>query len=105
DAAAEISDADGSLLQRALTDAISQLNARDRLRLGCYYQQDLTLAETGRVLGEHEATVSRQLARTRRTIREHVQRRLSREGFSDGRIDACFEAGAQDAGPIDFRDV
>ena len=105
DATAEISEADGASLQRAFTDAISQLNARDRLRLGCYYQQDLTLAETGRVLGEHEATVSRQLARTRRTIREHVERQLRREGLSDDRIGACFDAAAQDPGPLDLRDV
>ena len=105
DAAAETSQEDGASLRQALTDAIGQLSARDRLRLGCYYQQDLTLAETGRVLGEHEATVSRQLARTRRTIREHVEQQLRREGLSDGRIDACFAAAAEDPGPLDLRDV
>ena len=105
DEAAAISEADRASLQRAFTDTISQLNGRDRLRLGCYYQQDLTLAQTGQVLGEHEATVSRQLARTRRTIREHVQRQLRRKGLSDDRIGACFEAAAQDPGPLDLRDV
>jgi RNA polymerase sigma-70 factor, ECF subfamily len=105
DAVAAISEVDRASLQRAFTDTIFQLNGRDRLRLGCYYQQDLTLAETGRVLGEHEATVSRQLARTRRTIREHVHDRLRREGLSNERIEACFEAAAQDPGPLDLRDI
>ena len=55
-----------ALLHRGLKLAISMLAARDRLRLACYYTEQLTLAQTGRVLGEHEATTSRQLARTRR---------------------------------------
>ena len=49
---------------------------RDRLRLACYYAQEMTLAAIGKLTREHEATVSRQLARTRRAIREDVERRL-----------------------------
>ncbi len=52
------------LIQAAITVAISRLPPRDRLRLACYYAQDLTLAQIGRTLGEHEATTSRHLART-----------------------------------------
>src|SRR5947208_3010989 len=63
-------------IRRALGQAVARLEPRDRLRLGCYYAQELTLAETGRLLLEHEATVSRHLARTRRAIREDVQRQL-----------------------------
>ena len=55
---------------------MAQLDPRDRLRLGCYYAQQLTLAETGRLLKEHEATTSRQLARTRKDIREAVEQDL-----------------------------
>jgi hypothetical protein len=62
----------------------------------------LTLAETGRVLKEHEATVSRQLARTRRTIRKNVERRLGEAGLSDAQIARCFATASQDAGPIDL---
>ena len=92
-------------LRRALTAAIARLSARDRLRLGCYYHQELTLAETGRALGEHEATVSRQLARTRRAIREDVERQLRAEGLAEDEIGACFEAVAEDSGPIDLRQM
>ena len=54
--------------------------------MSCYYAQDLTLAQTGRLLGEHEATVSRQLARTRREIRAEVERLLNSEGLTEAQI-------------------
>jgi RNA polymerase sigma factor (sigma-70 family) len=91
------------LLQDALSHAVTSLNPKDRLRLGCYYAQGLTLAETGRILREHEATVSRHLARTRQAIRGEVERRLRDEaGLSDAQISECFAAVAADAGPIDL---
>lgn len=90
-------------LQDALNQAVTTLNAKDRLRLGCYYAQGLTLAETGRILREHEATVSRHLARTRQAIRGDVERRLRDEaGLSDAQISECFAAVSEDAGPIDL---
>ena len=65
-----------AILRHALLRALALLPDRDRLRLGCYYREDLTLAQTGRLLGEHEATVSRQLTRTRKVIRAEVERHL-----------------------------
>jgi RNA polymerase sigma-70 factor (ECF subfamily) len=56
-------------IRLAIGAAIGRLAPRDRLRLACYYAQDLTLAQIGRTLREHEATTSRHLAKTRRTIR------------------------------------
>jgi RNA polymerase sigma-70 factor (ECF subfamily) len=95
-----------TLTRRALVKAIAGLVARDRLRLGCYYAQELTLAETGRLLHEHEATVSRHLARTRRTIRERVERGLREEdGLNDAQISRCFELVTQDAGSLDLSKV
>ena len=64
-------------IQRTLLAAIAVLEPRDRLRLGCYYAQQMTLAEIGRLLREHEATVSRNLARSRRT-----SARMSSGGFA-----------------------
>jgi RNA polymerase sigma factor (sigma-70 family) len=91
------------LMQHALNRAIARLNAKDRLRLACYYAQSLTLAETGRLLREHEATVSRQLARTRRAIRESVERHLRDEaGLNDAQLAQCFRSASEDAGPIDL---
>jgi RNA polymerase sigma factor (sigma-70 family) len=91
------------LIQRTLAQAVADLSAKDRLRLACYYAQGLTLAETGRVLREHEATVSRQLARTRRTIREKIEQTLrDDDSLSDAQIARCFASVAEDAGPIDL---
>ena len=92
-------------LRVAVAASIARLSARDRLRLGCYYQQQLTLAETGRIVREHEATVSRQLARTRRIIREEVERQLRAEGLSDEALAVCFAAAGEDSGPLDLGDM
>ena len=95
-----------TLMRHALARTIAALESRDRLRLGCYYGQGLTLAETGRLLREHEATVSRQLARTRRDIRRAVERLLREEAqLSDAQIAACFESVTADAGPLDLGDL
>ncbi len=93
---------DAARFERALGETLSDLEARDRLRLTCYYSQELTLAQTGRVLRESEATVSRQLARTRRAIREGVEQRLRAEGLDDARIEECFVTIAEDVGALDI---
>jgi RNA polymerase sigma factor (sigma-70 family) len=93
-----------SLLHEALAEAVNHLDPRDRLRLGCYYAQAMTLADTGRLLKEHEATVSRQLTRTRRWLREDVERQLrDHRRLSDAQIAECFESVSDDAGPLDLQ--
>jgi RNA polymerase sigma-70 factor (ECF subfamily) len=95
-----------ALIRHALLRALALLPDRDRLRLGCYYREDLTLAQTGRLLGEHEATVSRQLARTRKVIRVEVERRLRGEcGLSEAEIARCFECTIDDPGPLDVAEL
>src|SRR5262245_15220891 len=95
-----------SLLRDALGRAVARLADRDRLRLGCYYVQELTLAETGRLLKESEATASRQLTRTRRAIREDVERQLrDGGGLTAEEIGACFASVADDPGPLDLKKV
>ena len=91
------------LIQEALAQAVARLSPRDRLRLACYYAQELTLAQTGRMLGEHEATSSRQLARTRQAIRADVEMRLrTKAGLADAEIAQCFASVAEDAGTLDL---
>jgi len=95
-----------TLLRRALEVAVARLAARDRLRLACYYLQELTLAQTGRVMRESEATSSRQLARARQRIRHDVECHLREEAhLSDGQIAACFASMADDPGPLDLKQV
>jgi RNA polymerase sigma-70 factor (ECF subfamily) len=93
------------LIRRALAAAIAALAPRDRLRLACYYAQELTLAQTGRLLGESEATASRRLARTRGEIRTAIEHQLKSEGLSRREIGDCFASVAADAGPLDLGQV
>ena len=94
-----------AVMHAVLSTVIGALAPRDRLRLACYYAQEMTLAQIGRLTGEHEATVSRQLARTRRSIREEVERRLECEHrFSAAEMDECFESLVDDAGQLDMGD-
>ena len=90
-------------MQEALASAIAALEPRDRLRLRLYHSQDMTLAVIGKALKEHEATVSRHLTRTRKAIREDVERRLKEvHGFDEATRQECFRAVADDAGTLDL---
>jgi RNA polymerase sigma-70 factor, ECF subfamily len=94
------------LMRRLVTAAVVALPARDRLRLRCYYAQQLTLAQIGTLLREHEATVSRQLTRTRRSVRLHVETALRQdEGMKEGEIEECFAAVLHDSGPLDLAEL
>jgi RNA polymerase sigma factor (sigma-70 family) len=86
----------------ALSAALAALVARDRLRLGCYYAQQMTLAQIGKLMHEHEGTVSRHLTRTRRAIRDDVEARLRQRGLGDREIEECFVSVMEDAGPLDL---
>jgi RNA polymerase sigma-70 factor len=94
-------------LDRALILALAGLSSRERLLLACYYVDQLTLAEIGRTLGEHESTVSRQLDRTRCALRETVTHVLQRgtpaqdghagdPGLDESQVDLAFEYALED---------
>ncbi len=106
------------LLAAALKQAISSLNPLDRTRLISYYLKDLTLAEIGKAMNEHEATVSRKLERVRQELKEKVIAILKsgpatkkganaqsgpdgQPGLDDAQIQLCFEY-ATEAWPFDF---
>jgi RNA polymerase sigma-70 factor (ECF subfamily) len=91
-----------AILQAALTAVLDALEPRDRLRLAYYYVEGLTLAEIGRLVGEHEATVSRNLERTRREIRKRVEAALRQEKkLSAAQLQLCYEY-AQEEWPFDL---
>ena len=93
------------MLRSALETALARLEPRDRLRLGCYYAQQLTLAKTGTLLKEHEATTSRQLARTRQGIRAAVEEDLRARGLNDAQIARCFECATEDVGTTNLDEM
>ena len=93
-------------MRDALAAAIADLPAKDRLRLSSYYARDMTLAAIGRMLGEHEATVSRHLARTRREIRSAAEVRLrDRHGLDARAMAECFKSVTEDAGALDLGEL
>jgi RNA polymerase sigma-70 factor (ECF subfamily) len=94
-------------LDGALKAAITSLAPRERMLLACYYVDQLTLAEIGRTVGEHESTVSRQLERTRRELREIVTQTLLRgtpgrdghgaePGLDEAQVELAFEYALED---------
>ncbi len=94
-----------ALLQATLTQVLAALDARERLRLSYYYVQELTLAEIGRLLGEHEATVSRKLERTRTHVRRQVEKDLrEHKHLSEAQIRLCFDY-ARKEWPFDLTKV
>jgi RNA polymerase sigma factor (sigma-70 family) len=101
-----------ALFHRTLEVALGLLAPRDKERLRLYYAAEQTLAEIGRKLGEHESSVSRNLDRTRRELRQEVEQALRKgsssldsrtppAGLSDAQIALCFEYASEDA-PIDL---
>ena len=91
------------LVQAALARALANLPPRDRLRLACYYAQQLTLAETGKLIGEHEATCSRHLAKTRKALRTEIERLLrNQHGLSGAAIAECVASVSDDPGELDL---
>ena len=99
----------------ALSECLEALDRQDRKRLELYYAREKTLAEMGRLLGEHESSSSRNLERTRRELRANVEQCL-RTGkhtgdhhgrlppLSEAEITLCFQYAAEDV-PIDFRQM
>ncbi len=97
---------------RALQTALEHLDPQEKDRLRLYYAEEKTLAEIGRILGEHESSVSRHLDRVRRDLRQAVEGLLRhgipaangfavQPGLSDAEIALCFEYSAGDS-PIDL---
>jgi RNA polymerase sigma-70 factor len=97
---------------RALQTALDRLAPQEKERLRLYYAEEKTLAEIGRLLGEHESSVSRHLDRVRGDLR-HAVEDILRSGIgaangsalqppmSDAEIALCFECSAGDM-PIDL---
>jgi len=86
-----------AMLGKALDAALKSLAPRDRMRMAYYYRHDLSLKEIGRVMNEHESTVSRQLARTRDYLKREIERAL-RDGdrLSRDQIRLCYDWAAGD---------
>lgn len=78
-----------------VSQALEALDAESRLRLAYYYVHGLTLAETGRLFGEHEATASRKLEKARRALRTGIAAALARHGLGTGDVESWSDVARQ----------
>jgi RNA polymerase sigma factor (sigma-70 family) len=91
-----------AIMQAAVASALESLSAQDRLRLAYYYVQELTLAQIGKIFGEHEATASRKLESARRKVREKVEAilRVDRK-LTEPQVQICYQC-AREEWPFDL---
>jgi predicted DNA-binding protein YlxM (UPF0122 family) len=67
------------------------------MRMAYYYRHDLSLKEIGRLIDEHESTVSRRLARTRDQLKRAIERTLhDGDKLSEDQIRLCYDWAAGD---------
>ena len=83
-------------MQQALSRAVQELAAEDRLLVKLYYFDNLRLREAGAVLGVHEATASRRLTRIQADLRKRVAKILIDErGWTQAETEKSFAEVAQ----------
>lgn len=83
-------------LERAVEAAIAGRDAEERYLLAAYYLDGKTLLEIARVLGVHEATVSRKLHRGLDEIRKQILRHLAAQGLSRRAAEEMLGADPRD---------
>lgn len=84
-------------LNRAVASALGGLQAEERFLLSAWYLDKRTLLEISRLLGVHEATVSRRLQRLTARLHEDLLKKLRESGMS--------RAAAEEALGTDPRDL
>jgi RNA polymerase sigma-70 factor (ECF subfamily) len=83
-------------LKRAIEDALRGRDAEERYLLAAYYLDGQTLLEIARLLGVHEATVSRKLKRATEDTRKQVLRNLQHYGLSRRAAEEALGADPRD---------
>ena len=69
-------------LRQAVQDSLFHQPPEERFLLAAYYLDDRTLAEIGKLLHVHEATISRRLKRATDAVRKRLMRNLENSGMS-----------------------
>ncbi|MBO0719611.1 MAG: sigma-70 family RNA polymerase sigma factor [Blastocatellia bacterium] len=82
--------------EEAMTQAFAEIDARDRLLLNYYFFDDLTLREIGLLMGVHEATICRWLARAQREVKSRTEDILKRSyGLRRSEVAECLQLAAR----------
>lgn len=71
-----------SALAQAVSATLSDEPAEERFLLAAYYLDGRTLAEIGRLLHVHEATISRRLKRASESVRKRLLKHLEKGGMN-----------------------
>lgn len=96
DASPQAPGAELSQLERAIEKALAGRDAEERFLLAAYYLDGQTLLQIARVLGVHEATVSRKLRRAAGDTRKQVLKNLQRDGMSRRAAEETLGADPRD---------
>jgi RNA polymerase sigma-70 factor (ECF subfamily) len=98
----ESTDEQDSRVAHAFDAAIGELDPEDRFLLASYFLDGRTLAAVAELLGVHESTVSRRLARITRTLRRSIIRKLGELGIGRNQAVDLFSTAIGDFG-LDLR--
>lgn len=81
----------GTVLRESLAQALGETNEKERLMLLWRYEQNLQLGEIARLMGIHQANVTRQMVRLHTKLRESVVERLATQyHMSASAIEECL---------------
>lgn len=83
-------------LEAATDEALEALPAEDRFILASYFLDGRTLAETARILGVHESTVSRRVEKITAALRKQIVSGLMRRSMSREQAREALEADVRD---------
>jgi len=83
-------------LETAIDEALAALPAQDRFILASYYFDGRTLAETARMLGVHESTISRRLDKITKSLSKAIVKGLLSRGMSRRQAEEALEADVRD---------
>ncbi len=85
-----------TLLETAVKAEIQALKPEERFLLSTYYLDGRTLKQIATVLGVHESTVSRSVARLGGQLRKRVSQRLKNTGLSQQQVLEMLEVDVRD---------
>jgi len=83
-------------LEQAVERELGRLDEEQRFLLAAYYLDGRTLKQIAGVLGVHESTVSRTLARLAAALRKQIARNLRQAGVSRREVDEMMDADVRD---------
>jgi RNA polymerase sigma-70 factor (ECF subfamily) len=83
-------------LQPAIDAAWQALPAEERFILSCYYMDGRPLAETARLLGVHESTVSRRIKKITKSLQKGIIHELRDSGMNKREAEEALQTDVRD---------